>query len=211
MNGRQSGAVRYLASLSLYYYSPGLPRRSVSSLAFVVPRSFFLSLVFFCLIASLFLCVLSVPSFKFSLPFFSSLTWPSSGPAPFTLSLSLQRIISLVRRRSGSPYRWQDIMHNLFLRIDSRCAFCTHRAHGFAGKPTVIFPIGWVIQRFWDDFPEWHVVTIWKRESRNRKLCLGISSNEIIKYAFPKNLHRRKEHSPFENVYSRHKSRNKII
>lgn len=133
MNGRQSGAVRYLASLSLYYYSPGL-RRSVSSLACIDPHSFFLSLVFFCLVVSLFLCLQSAPSLK-SFSFFSLPT--SSNLAPLTsrlfrfngLSRSFAR--DQVRRTSDrttcSSYRF------------SRCTFCARRAHCSPGSSQLFF------------------------------------------------------------------------
>lgn len=161
MNGRQSGAVRYLASLSLYYYSPGLLRRSVSSLACIDPHSFFLSLVFFCLLVSLSLSLsylLSIPSPKLYSFFFSLPT--SSGPAPSTsrlfrfngLSCSFAR--DQVRRTGDrtscttcSSYRF------------SRCAFCAHRAHGSPGS-SVIFPTAESLSAFGMTSRGWHVVTI---------------------------------------------------
>jgi len=69
MNGRQSGAVRYLASLSLYYYSLGLLRRSVSSLVCSL-AFFFFSLVSFCLVVFLLLSLSSFCPFSHAVLFF---------------------------------------------------------------------------------------------------------------------------------------------
>lgn len=197
MNGRQSGAVRYLASLSLDYYSPGLPRRPVSSSAFVVPRSFCLPPVSS---SSLFLYLLSVPSFKTFSRLSFSFRWPDRQAARL-LSLCLFRFNGLSRSFAGDQvrrYRWQDIMHNLFLRVDSRCAFCTRRARAIRREDSRLFSRhAESFRRFRGDFPGWRVVTIWKRESRNRKPRPGISSEEFIKCTFP----RRKRAFFFREIY----------
>lgn len=142
MNGRQSGAVRYLASLSLYYYSPGLLRRSVSSLAFVVPRSFFLSLVFFCLIVSLFLCLLSVPSFMLFSPLFFP-RWPDR-QAAWLLSLCLFRFNGLSRSFAGDQVRRTGDRTSCTTCSSYRfeVRFLYSPCARFAGKLTIIFPTG---------------------------------------------------------------------
>lgn len=135
MNGRQSGAVHYLASLSLYYYSPGFLRRSVSSL--VVPRSFFLSLVLLYLIVSLFLCFLFVPFQVVLLFSFAGLTVKRPGSLHFVSFASTGYLTRLQEIRFAVPvtgHHAQPVPYT-----DSRCGFCIHRIHGSPGSSRSLF------------------------------------------------------------------------
>lgn len=141
MNGRQSGAVRYLASLSLYYYSLGPLRRSVSSLVCVVPAFFFCSLLLFCALPSfpLFLCLPSAPFLKsFSFFFSAGLTVRRPGSLHFVSFASMGYLAHSQDIRFAVPvtgHRAQPVS-----RIDSRCTFCVpRRAHGSPGSSRLFF------------------------------------------------------------------------
>jgi len=135
MNGRQSGAVRYLASLSLYYYSLGLLCRSVSFLVCVVPHFSHLSpsvlLSFF-----FFLCLLSAPSLMlFFFFFFSDLIVKRPGSFHFVSFASTGYLARSQEIRFAvlvTGHRAQPVS-----RIES--LFCTHRAHGSPRSSRLFF------------------------------------------------------------------------
>lgn len=112
MNGRQSGAVHYLLSLSLYYYSLGLFYRSVSLLTCVVPRSvpFASSSTFF-----------PSPSLVCP-PFF--LYQPHYVERPVILPLRLS-LLELFRSYAGDQVlRDKTPRTKLIPRARLKCAFC---------------------------------------------------------------------------------------
>lgn len=143
MNGRQSGAVRYLASSSLYYYSLGLLRRSVSSLVCVVPAFFFCSLLLTsapCHLSLSFSAFL-LPLFSSCFPFSSPLASPSSGLALSPLRLfrfnGLSRSFTRYQvRRTGDRTSCTTCFS---YRFEAHFLCASPRAR-IAGKLTVIFP-----------------------------------------------------------------------
>jgi len=139
MNGRQSGAVRYLASLSLYYYSLGLLRRFVSSLVCVVSHFSFSHLspsvlLFF----SLFLCLLSAPSLM--LFFFFLLLWPHRQAAWF-FPLRLFCFNGLSRSFAGDQVRRTGDRTSCTTCSSYRIGFLYSSCARFAEKLTVIFSL----------------------------------------------------------------------
>lgn len=113
MNGRQSGAVHYLPSLSLYYYSPGLLYRFISLLTCVAPCSlpFSSSSTFF-----------PSPSLVPPLFFFVSLTTSNGLSLPLRLSPFSNELSR--SHAEDQVLRDKTLRTKLAPRTRLKCAFC---------------------------------------------------------------------------------------